>query len=105
MCESFRPGMTVRLPQSITFVAGPRCRRISSAEPTALILPSLIASASTNDGTPFVAILALCNIQSGSMRGSLLDLSQRHPAPAAIYVHQPATVLRTQGTLLATRRG
>ena len=60
MWESFRPGITVLLFPSITFVAGPRCsRKIFSLVPTALIFPSCIAIASTNDGTSLVAILAL----------------------------------------------
>src|ERR1700722_18566465 len=79
MCESFRPGMTVRPPQSITFVAGPRSRRISSLRPTAQIFPSLMATASTNDGTPLVAILALWTMLSGCMRGSLLTFRKDTP--------------------------
>src|SRR5437879_5305578 len=72
MCESLRPGMTVRPFASITAVPGPRRRRISSLVPAALILPSVMATASTNGGTPFVAILALCRMLSGVMRASVL---------------------------------
>src|SRR6266478_2838047 len=64
MCESLRPEMMVRRPPSITRVCGPRRRRISSSLPTAVILPAVMAIASTNEGTPFVAILALCNMSS-----------------------------------------
>src|SRR5258707_9659958 len=64
MCESLRPGMTVRWRPSITRVCGPRRRRISSSLPTAAIFPPDTAIASTNDGTPFVAILALCKMRS-----------------------------------------
>ena len=49
---------------SMTRVAGPRRRRISSFLPVAVTLPSEIAIASTNEGTPFVAILALRNMIS-----------------------------------------
>ena len=63
--------MTVRPPASITDVAGPRCRRMSLLVPAAVILPSLMAIASTNDGTPFVAILALCRMLSAGMGVSL----------------------------------
>src|ERR1700693_2340038 len=56
--------MTVRLRPSITRVAGPRRRRISSFPPMAVTFPSEIAIASTNEGTPFVAILALCKMIS-----------------------------------------
>ena len=52
----FEPG--VRPVPSITTVAGPRRRRISGSVCAAMTLPSLIAIASTNDGTPFVANLA-----------------------------------------------
>src|SRR5205823_6763502 len=72
MCESLRPGMTVRPFASITAVPGPRRRRISSLVPAALILPSVMATASTNGGAPFVAILALCRMLSGVMRASVL---------------------------------
>src|SRR5580765_3961374 len=64
MCESLRPGMTVRRRPSITRVCGPRRRRISSSLPTATIFPPVMAIASTNEGTLFVAILALCKMSS-----------------------------------------
>src|SRR6266436_4838871 len=64
MCESLRPGMTVRRRPSITLVCGPRRRRISSSFPTAAIFPAVMAMASSSDGSPFVAILALCNMRS-----------------------------------------
>src|SRR5213593_3836441 len=65
MWESLSPGMTVRPFASITLVAGPcSCRRILSLVPVALILPAVIAIASTNDGVALVAILALWMIVS-----------------------------------------
>src|SRR5882757_2038020 len=64
MCESLRPGMTVRRRPSITRVCGPRRRRISSLLPTAAIFPPDMAIASTSGGNPFVAIFALCNMRS-----------------------------------------
>src|SRR5215467_3489806 len=68
MCESLSPGMTVLRRPSMTRVDGPRWRRISSFPPTAVTFPSEIAIASTNEGTPFVAILALCRIISADTR-------------------------------------
>jgi len=53
---------------SITRVAGPRRRRISSFPPVAVTFPAEIAIASTNEGTPFVAILALCKMISADTR-------------------------------------
>src|SRR5277367_3080544 len=76
MCESFRPGITVRRLPSITRVCGPRRRKISSSLPTAAILPAVIATASTNEGTPFVAILALCNMRSADMAVSVSGFSK-----------------------------
>src|SRR5215831_5239678 len=67
MWESLRPGMTVRAFPSITSVPGPRSRRISSFVPVAAIFPSVMARASTNDGTVFVAILALCSMVSADI--------------------------------------
>src|ERR1700736_2650591 len=67
MCESLRPGITVRRFASITVVAGPRRRKMSRSLPVAVIFPSVIARASTNDGMLFVAILALCNIVSANI--------------------------------------
>src|SRR5260370_4568493 len=64
MCDLMRPGRMVRRRPSIARVCGPRTRRISSSLPTAVILPAVMAIASTNEGTPFVAILALCNMSS-----------------------------------------
>src|ERR1700690_3721833 len=66
--ESFSPGMTVRPRPSMTRVEGPRRRRISSFPPEAVTFPSEIAIASTNEGTPFVAILALCKMISADTR-------------------------------------
>src|ERR1700741_556584 len=60
--------MTVRPRPSITRVAGPRRRRISSFLPVAVTFPSEIAIASTNEGTLFVAILALCKMISADTR-------------------------------------
>src|SRR5277367_4906531 len=67
MCESLRPGITVRRFASITVVAGPRRRKMSRSLPVAVIFPPVIARASTNDGRLFVAILALCNIVSAAI--------------------------------------
>src|SRR5882724_10528105 len=67
MCESLRPGIIVRRFASITVVAGPPRRKMSRASPVAVIFPSVIARASTNDGMLFVAILALCNIVSAGI--------------------------------------
>src|SRR6266403_1592188 len=71
MCESLRPGMTVLRRPSTTRVCGPRRRRISSSLPTAAIFPAVMAIASANEGTPFVAILALCNMSSA---GTVISL-------------------------------
>jgi hypothetical protein len=60
--------MTVRPRPSMTRVAGPRKRRSSSLRPVAVTFPSEIAIASTNEGTPFVAILALCKMISADTR-------------------------------------
>src|ERR1700740_3167113 len=68
MRESLRPGIMVRRRPSMTLVAGPRRRRISSLPPIAVTFPSEIAIASTNEGAPFVAILALCNMMSEDTR-------------------------------------
>src|SRR5216684_1780009 len=76
MCESLRPGMTVRWHPSITCVCGPRRRRISSSLPTAAIFPPDMAIASTNEGTPFVAILALCNMISADTEVSVSSFSK-----------------------------
>src|SRR6266436_5188330 len=76
MCESLRPGMTVRRRPSITRVGEPRRRRISSSLPTAAILPAVMAMASTNEGAPFVAILALCNMSSADTAVSVSNFSK-----------------------------
>src|SRR6266404_8801907 len=76
MCESLRPGMTVRRRPSITRVCGPRRRRISSSLPTAATLPAVMAIASTNEGTPFVAILALCKMSSADTAVSVSGFSK-----------------------------
>src|SRR6266481_4193865 len=76
MCESLRPGMTVRWRPSIARVCGPRRRRISSSLPAAAILPAVMAIASTNEGTPFVAILALCNMSSADTAVSVSSFSK-----------------------------
>src|SRR6266446_10114180 len=76
MCESLRPGITVRLRPSITRVCGPRKRRISSSSPTATIFPADMAIASTNEGTLFVAILALCNMISADTAVSVSSFSK-----------------------------
>src|SRR5882672_3359036 len=76
MCESFRPGMTVLRRPSITRVCGPRRRRISSSLPTPAIFPAVMAIASTNEGTSFVAILALCNMSSADTAVSVSGFSK-----------------------------
>src|SRR6266851_6532719 len=76
MCESLRPGMMVRRRPSRTRVCGPRRRRTSSSLPTAAILPAVMAMASTNEGTPFVAILALCNMSSADTAVSVSSFSK-----------------------------
>jgi hypothetical protein len=43
---SMNPGTSVRPSRSTTTVCGPRCRSTSAADPTALIFPSLTATAS-----------------------------------------------------------
>src|SRR5882724_7863176 len=75
MCESLRPGMTVRRRPSITRVCGPRRCRISSSLPAAAILPAVMAIASTNEATPFVAILALCKMSSAVTAVSVSNFS------------------------------
>src|SRR5215813_11399714 len=60
--------MTVRCRPSMTLVASSRRRRISSFPPAAVTFPSEIAIASTNEGTAFVAILALCKMISADTR-------------------------------------
>src|SRR6266496_2514696 len=74
MCESLRPGITVRPFASMTLVSGPRSPKISRSVPGAVIFPSVTARASTIDGNPFVAILALCNIVSAGIEISLVQL-------------------------------
>src|SRR6266481_5800704 len=89
MCESLRPGMMVRLRPSITRVCGPRKRRISSSFPTAAILPAVMAIASTNEGTPFVAILALCKMSSADTTVSVSSFSkwiEKGGGPSALLV-------------------
>src|SRR6266850_210613 len=76
MWESLRPGMMVRRRPSITRVCGPRRRRISSSFPTAAIFPAVTAIASTNEGTPFVAILALCKMSSADTTVSVSSFSK-----------------------------
>src|SRR6476659_6604909 len=74
MCESLRPGITVRPFASMIFVLGPRSLKISRSLPVATIFPSVMATASTNEGTPFVAILALYNIVSAGIEISLFPI-------------------------------
>src|SRR5437588_10335125 len=93
MCESLRPGITVRPFASITLVAGPRNRKISRLLPVAMIFPSVIARASTNDGRLFVAILALCNIVSAG-----IDMSLAPILPSALF-DQRAERLQPSGLL------
>src|SRR5262249_8543427 len=72
-------GMTVRPLASMTKVAGPRWRRISSLAPAATNLPPSIATASTNDEARLVAILALCRMTSAGMETSFAA----HESPLA----------------------
>src|SRR4051794_27783914 len=62
--------MAVRPPASITSVRSPRCSSMSWSVPAARNLPSLIATASTNDGSPLVAILALWRMTSAGIWSS-----------------------------------
>src|SRR5712672_509628 len=64
--------MTVRPRPSMTRVAGPRRRRISLFLPVAITFPSEIAIASRNEGTLFVATLALCKMMSADTRISFV---------------------------------
>src|SRR6266699_1419107 len=73
MCESLRPGITVRPFASMILVLGPRSLKISRSLPIAVIFPSVMATASTNEGTPFVVILALYNIVSAGIEISLVQ--------------------------------
>src|SRR6266446_2995966 len=73
MCESLSPGITVRPLASMILVLGPRSLKISRSLPIAMIFPSVMATASTKDGTPFVAILALYNIVSAGIEISLVQ--------------------------------
>src|SRR5882672_2036164 len=73
MCESLRPGITVRPIALRRLVRGPRSLKISRSLPIAVIFPSVIATASTKEGTPFVAILALYNIVSAGIEISLVQ--------------------------------
>src|SRR5258705_5330182 len=73
MCESLRPGITVRPSALMRLVMGPRSLKISRSLPIAVIFPAVIATASTKDGTPFVAILALYNIVSAGIKISLVQ--------------------------------
>src|SRR5882724_10245112 len=99
MCESLRPGITVRRFASITLVAGPRRRKMSRALPVAVIFPPVIARASTNDGTLFVAILALCNIVSAG-----IEFPGRKQI-VHVLLNQRADRLLPSGLLLLVRSG
>src|SRR5262245_24858152 len=67
MCESIRPGMTVRPARSTTRVPLPASARISAERPTAMILPSRTASASaTGAAASSVTILPLSRTVSAS---------------------------------------
>src|SRR5579871_2836762 len=66
MCESIRPGITVRPCRSISRVCGPACLRISALVPTAAILPLRMARASrTEKLRSTVRIFPLLRIISG----------------------------------------
>src|SRR6266699_2608199 len=73
MCESLRPGITVRPFASMILVLGPRSLKISRSLPIAMIFPSVIATASANEGIPFVAVFALYNIVSTGIKISLVQ--------------------------------
>lgn len=48
ICESFKPGITVRPFRSIIFVLSPLYERLSSLLPTAIKILSFIATEDTN---------------------------------------------------------
>src|ERR1700752_38515 len=75
MCELLRPGITVLPFASMILVLGPRSVKISRSLPIAVIFPSVMATASTNEGIPFVAIFALYNIVSAGIKISLMAMS------------------------------
>src|SRR5580704_11310179 len=77
--------MTVRPRPSITRVNRPRRRRISSFPPEAVTFPSEIAIASTNEGTLFVAIFALCKIISADTRISFFAFYRRQERAEASF--------------------
>src|SRR5450830_23302 len=63
-CESFRPGMTVRPPASMTRVPAFLCLRICAVLPTAVILPPSMATAWANSPSfTIVATLAFVTIR------------------------------------------
>src|ERR1700722_9431149 len=76
----------------MTWVAGPRKRRISSLPPMAVTFPSEIAIAWTNEGAQLVAIFALCNMTSAAPRISFfvfqgLREGRKHAsAPRSLFV-------------------
>src|SRR5258708_29044710 len=65
--------MTVRPIVSMNLVWGPCSLKITRSLSIATIFPSVTATASTNEGTPFVAILALYNIVSAGIKISLVQ--------------------------------
>ncbi len=81
--RSQRIGAEVRVEQH-DVGADPRCRKISSLVPAALILPALIATASTNDGARLLAIFALCRMMSAGMETSF---AAREPQVVRGFVH------------------
>src|SRR5688572_19967385 len=79
MCESIRPGMTVRPLRSIVRVRGPARFRMSAERPTAMMRPSRMASAwcvenaaSTASTLPFTRIVSACCADVGAARTSII---------------------------------
>src|SRR6266446_4654169 len=88
--------MTVRPWQSMTRVAGPRRRKISSFRPVAVTFPSETAIASTNEGAPFVAILALCKMISADTRVSFFVFYRLRERAEACF--RPCALLVSRGS-------
>src|SRR5438445_1087644 len=103
-CESLSPGITVRPLALMTVVSTPRCRRTSSLGPAATILPSLMASAWTNPGTPLVAIFALWMMLSAAMRASLWSYNSRAASRRPTSVRSLFVLRRARNEVLGKRR-
>ena len=85
MCASLSPGMTVRLPASMTRVAGPRQDARSVSLPTAAIVSPLIASA-----------VAKGILETGR-RHWLVELDRAAAIAAAIRAAKPGDVVVVAG--------